>query len=214
MLITLRMTKNPITASPEMTIHQASNIMKQHKIHRLPVLDANKKLIGIISEKDIAQATPSSATTLSVFEINALLDKLTVSKIMTKNPVTIQTDTSIEEAAHLMLDHDFSCLPIMEGDKLVGIVTKHDMFKMILEMFGSRQFGTRVEFLVDDKPGVIAKISTAFAENGMNIVAFGTFAGEKVGTSICTIKVAGSFSEQVRSIITPFVLEVLDIREF
>lgn len=214
MLITLRMTKNPIVASPEMKIHQASNIMKQHKIHRLPVLDSNKKLVGVLSEKDIMLAAPSSATTLSAYEINYLLDKLTVEKIMSKNPVTVQVNTSIEEAAHIMVDHDFSCLPIMDGDTLVGIVTKKDIFKMLLEMMGSRQFGTRVEFLVDDKPGVLAKISTAFAEKGMNIVAFGTFAGDKVGTSICTIKVEGSYSEEVREIITPFVLEVLDIREF
>lgn len=214
MLITLRMTKNPITATPEMTIHQAAKIMKQEGIRRLPVLDSEKKLVGIITEGDINLAAPSAATTLSAYEISYLLDTLTVSKIMSKNPVTVQSDTSIEEAAHVMFDHDFSCLPIMEGDKLVGIVTKKDMFKMLLEMLGSRAFGTRVEFLVEDKPGVIAKISTAFAEKGLNIVAFATFAGDTVGTSICTIKVEGSASEQVREIITPFVLEVIDIREF
>lgn len=214
MLITARMTKNPITASPELTIHQASNIMKQHKIHRLPVLDENKKLVGIISEKDIMLAAPSSATSLSAYEINYLVNKITVNKIMSKNPVSVQVNTSIEEAANIMIDHDFSCLPVMDGDKLVGIVTKKDMFKVLLEMLGSRQFGTRVEFVVDDKPGVIAEISSAFAKNGMNIVAFGTFAGDEVGTSLCTIKVSGSKTDEVREIITPFVMEVLDIREF
>ena len=78
---------------------------------------------------------------------------------MTKDPVTITKDTTVEEAARLMVDQDLSCLPVVEGDKLVGIVSKSDMFKILLELFGARHFGTRLSFLVDDKPGTIAAIS-------------------------------------------------------
>lgn len=214
MLLSLRMTRNPVTATPEMTIKAAAALMKQEKVHRLPVLDSQKRLVGVISEKDILLAAPSPATTLSTYEMNYLLEKLTVQKIMKKDPATVGTDATVEEAARLMVDNDLSCLCVLDGVKLVGIVSKSDLFKMLLEMLGSRQYGTRVEFVVEDRPGVIAKISTALAENGLNIIAFGTFAGEDSSTSICTLKIAGGSKDEVSKIMAPYVKEFLDFREF
>ena len=146
MIIARRMTRNPVTATPDMSIGEASDLMKREKVHRLPVLDKDKNLVGVITEKDILHASPSPASSLSIHEMAYLLSKLTVKKLMTKDPVTISEDTTVEEAARLMSDQDLSCLPVVNGTKLVGIVTKSDMFRILLELFGARHFGVRLSF--------------------------------------------------------------------
>ncbi|HOE83902.1 MAG TPA: CBS domain-containing protein [Sphaerochaeta sp.] len=213
MIIERRMTRNPVTATPDMSIAEASNLMKQEKVHRLPVLDKDKKLVGILTEKDILYATPSPASSLSIHEMAYLLSKLTVKKLMSKNVITITKNTTVEEAARMMVDQDLSSLPVLDGDKLIGIVSKSDMFKILLELFGARHFGVRVSFVVDDKPGTIAKISQALSEAGMDIIAFGTFMGTDPSNAICTVKVQGASMAKVVEIIKPFVNQLLDVRE-
>lgn len=213
MIIERRMTRNPVTATPDMSIAEASTLMKQEKVHRLPVLDKEKHLVGIITEKDILYATPSPASSLSIHEMAYLLSKLTVKKLMSKNVVTITKDTTVEEAARMMVDQDLSSLPVLEGDKLIGIVTKSDMFKILLGLFGARHFGVRVSFVVEDKPGTIAKISQALSEQGIDIITFGTFMGTDPTNAICTIKVQGAPISKVVEIIKPYVSQLLDVRE-
>ncbi|HKL58312.1 MAG TPA: CBS domain-containing protein [Sphaerochaeta sp.] len=213
MIIERRMTRNPVTATPEMSIADASNLMRQEKVHRLPVLDKDKKLVGLLTEKDILYASPSPASSLSIHEMAYLLSKLTVKKLMSKNVVTINKDTTVEEAARMMVDQDLSCLPVLEGDKLIGIVSKSDMFKILLELFGARHFGIRVSFVVEDKPGTIAKISQALSEHNIDIITFGTFMGTDPTNAICTIKVQGASISKVVEIIKPFVSQLLDVRE-
>ena len=213
MIIERRMTRNPVTATPDMSIAEASNLMKQEKVHRLPVLDREKHLVGIITEKDILYATPSPASSLSIHEMAYLLSKLTVKKLMSKNVVTITKDTTVEEAARMMVDQDLSSLPVLEGDKLIGIVTKSDMFKILLELFGARHFGVRVSFVVEDKPGTIAKISQALSEQNIDIITFGTFMGTDPSNAICTIKVQVAPISKVVEIIKPYVSQLLDVRE-
>ena len=213
MIIERRMTKNPVTIGPDANVVEASELMKKEKVHRLPVLDKDKKLVGVISEKDILYATPSPASSLSIHEMAYLLSKLTVRKLMSKDPVTITKDTTVEEAARLMVDQDLSCLPVVEGDRLVGIVSKSDMFKILLELFGARHFGVRLSFLVDDKPGTIASISKAVAEAGWDIISFGTFMGTDPSNAICTIKVEGCSQNDLVHLLRPMVKEILDVRE-
>ena len=151
MIIERRMTKNPVTCTPDMSIQDASDLMTREHVHRLPVLDKGGRLVGVISEKDILKAAPSPASTLSAYETNYLLSKLTVKKIMSRNPVTVTKDTTVEDAATMMVDQDLSCLPVLEDGKLVGIVSKSDLFKMLLETFGARIPGTTISFLVEDQ---------------------------------------------------------------
>ena len=213
MIIARRMTRNPVTATPDMSIGEASDLMKREKVHRLPVLDKDKNLVGVITEKDILHASPSPASSLSIHEMAYLLSKLKVKDLMTRDVVTITEDTTVEEAARLMVDQDLSCLPVVEGDKLVGIVSKSDMFKILLELFGARHFGTRLSFLVDDKPGTIAAISKAVAEKGWDIISFGTFMGTDPSNAICTIKVEGCGQNDLVQLLRPMVKEILDVRE-
>ncbi len=213
MLISTRMETNVVSATPDMTIQVADSLMKQEKIHRLPVLDAHNRLVGIVSEKDILKATPSPISTLSAYEMNALLSQLTVAKIMKKNPVTISKDASVEEAARIMIDENISCLPVLDGKKLVGIVSKTDMLKMVLEMLGTRVYGITAECLLENKPGVLAKLSDALAKQNIQIVSFVVLNGPDPSKAHCTIKVQGPNKKAFTEIIKKYVAEVIDVRD-
>ncbi len=211
MIIVDRMKKNPATASPDMSISDASAKMKAEKVHRLPVLDDAKHLVGVISEKDILLAAPSPASTLSTYEINYLLSRLKVKNIMSRNPVTITKETTIEEAVKLMVDNDLSCLPVMDDGYLAGIVSKSDLFKILLEMLGAKHTGIRVEALVTDKVGVVAGLSEKFTAEGINILSLGTMDGPTESKRILTFKLENATIDQVKAIMEP-VSESLDIR--
>lgn len=214
MIIGRRMTLNPVTATPDMSVAEASALMKRERVHRLPVLDKERKLVGIITEKDILYASPSPVSTLSIHEMAYLLSELLVKKLMTKDVVTITKNTTVEEAARLMVDQDLSSLPVLdEGGKLIGIVSKSDLFKILLELFGARHWGVRISFLVEDKPGTIATITSLLAENEVDIISFGTFMGTDSSNAVCTIKMQGIDKNKAVDLIKPFVMEVLDVRE-
>lgn len=213
MTVKRMMKKNPITTTAETSIVDVADILKENHIHRLPVLDKKGKLIGVITEKDILHASPSPVSSLSVYEMPYMLSRLKVSNLMTKNVRTIDPDTTVEEAAKIMVDDDLSCLPVIEGDKLVGIVSKSDMFKVLYELFGSLVKGTRVTFLFNQRSGEISRLSTALANKGFDIISIGTFVdkGEKDGV-LTTIKVRTENSEGVLEVLRPIVKEILDVR--
>lgn len=213
MIIERRMTRNPVTANPDMSVSDASALMKREKVHRLPVLDKDKKLVGIITEKDILYASPSPVSTLSIHEMAYLLSQLTVKKLMTRDVVTIDKNITVEEAARLMVDQDLSSLPVLENGKLIGIVSKSDLFKILLELFGARHYGVRLSFLVEDKPGTIAEITSLLASNNVDIIAMGTFMGTDSTNAVCTIKMQGITMDKAIDLVKPMVLEILDIRE-
>lgn len=213
MIIERRMTRNPVTCSPELSLADATTLMKHEKVSRLPVLDKERHLVGIITEKDILYASPSPATSLSIHEMAYLLSKLTVAKLMQKKVVTIDKNTTVEEAARTMVDQDLSCLPVIENNKLIGIITKTDMFKILLELFGARHFGVRVSYIVEDKPGTIAHITAALEKKGIDIISFATFMGPDPSNSILTMKVQGASMAEIIEIIKPFVTQILDVQE-
>jgi CBS domain-containing protein len=107
-------------------------MMKDNHIRRLPVVDG-EKLVGIVTIADVLQAEPSSATTLSIFELNYLLAKVTIDQIMARDVVTVSASATIREAAKLMLDRDIGALPVIESDKLAGIITESDIFRVLIE---------------------------------------------------------------------------------
>jgi len=148
MIVEKRMTRNPITVHPDTTVIDAQALMRREKISRLPVVDRNGRLVGIVSEKDLIYASPSRASTLDVYEMNFLLSKLTVETVMTKKVITIDGDTPVEDAARIMVDNDIGGLPVMKGNTLVGIITESDIFKMFLELFGTREKGLRVTLMI------------------------------------------------------------------
>ncbi len=188
-------------------------MMKREKIHHLPVLDKDEKLVGIVTEKDLLYASPSVATTLSVYEMTSLLAKLHVDKVMTRNVVTITEDVPLEEAARIMADRRIGGLPIMRGPTLVGMITESDLFRIFIELFGARQRGVRISLTMPNETGELAKIAAVVAGAGGNIIALGTFLGDDPGSGRCTLKVDGVPKEKLVSALAAVVRSVDDVRE-
>ncbi len=127
------MTSPVITIAPSAPISSAHQIMKRSAVRRLPVVE-DDRLVGIITIGDVREASPSDATTLSIWELNYLWAQLTVEKIMTREVLTATSDMNIVDAAQIMLEHKVSGLPVVEGkDKLVGVVTESDIFRMLIK---------------------------------------------------------------------------------
>ncbi|MDD5468739.1 MAG: CBS domain-containing protein [Anaerolineales bacterium] len=201
-----------ITVSPETSVPDALALMHKEKIRRTPVVKGGK-LVGIVSEKDLLNASPSPATSLSIWEMNYLLSKLAVSEVMTTNVYTVTEDTPIEEAARIMADYKVGGLPVVRDGAVVGIITETDLFKILLEMMGAREAGVRVSALVHEERGQIAKLSQAIASAKGNIVAFGQFAGTDPSNRLVTFKIAGLKKEELKSLIQPMVIEITDLRD-
>ncbi len=125
------MTPDPITIAPNTTLPEANRLMKECGIRRLPVVDKGR-LVGIVTLGDVREASPSAATSLSIYELNYLLARLTVEKIMTRDPIVITPETSIEAAARLMLEHKIGGLPVVDEGKVVGIITESDIFRLLV----------------------------------------------------------------------------------
>jgi acetoin utilization protein AcuB len=194
-----------------MPIVDALNMMKREGIRRTPVVK-DGKLIGIVSDKDLMNASPSPATSLSVWEINYLLTKVTVKDVMTKDVLTVKEDTPIEIAARIMADNKIGGLPVMREGTVVGIITETDLFKIFLELMGAREIGVRVTALVHEEKGQLARITQAIAEQDGNFIAFGQFSGEDPTNRLVTFKVDGVDEAKVKELITPMVEELIDIR--
>lgn len=211
MLVGERMSKPVITIPPDMPITDALNLMKKEHIRRAPVTK-NSKLVGIVSDKDLLNASPSPVTTLSIWEMNYLLSKVTVSEVMTNNVMTVTEDTPIEQAARIMADNKIGGLPVLRDGHVVGIITETDLFKVFLELLGAREQGVRVTALIDDQPGQLANITEAISTRKGNFISFGQFSSGKTNTKMVTFKVRGLSLEEVKTIISPVVKDILDIR--
>ena len=206
-----RMSHPVITIPPEMPVVEAIDLMKREHIRRAPVMK-DGKLVGIVSDKDLLNASPSTATTLSVWEINYLISKILVKDVMTKKVITITEDTPIEEAARIMVDSKIGGMPVMRGEAIVGMITETDLFKVFSELLGARHMGVRVTALIKDEPGQIARITKAIANKDGNILAFGQVAGEDTSNWMVVFKVDGLDEAQVRGLVEPLVLRLVDVR--
>jgi acetoin utilization protein AcuB len=212
MLVGMRMTFPVITVHPEMSLVEAFNLMKQSHIRRTPVVK-DGILVGIVSDKDLLNASPPPATSLSVWEMNFLLSKITIREVMTSNVLTVTEDTTIEEAARIMVDNKIGGLPVVSGEKVVGIITETDLFKVYLEMTGAREPGVRVTCLIPEQRGQLARLTQAIAIEGGNFVAFGQYTGKIHPLDrLLTFKVTDISKEAVIQAINPYILKIIDIR--
>ncbi len=213
MLVKERMSHPVITIHPETLMQESLNMMHKEHIRRLPVVDKRGRLVGIVSESDLLHASPSDATSLSIWEMNYLISKVTVDKLMTREVITITDDTPLEDAARIMADKKIGGLPVVRDNKVVGIITETDLFKIFLEMLGATEPGVRLAALVPDVPEELSQLSKVIYDIGGHIVAMGTFLGESSENREVIMKVYGVDAQSLRDAIEPFVEQIVDIRE-
>ncbi|NLT74418.1 MAG: CBS domain-containing protein [Chloroflexi bacterium] len=213
MLVKERMSRHPITIRPDTPLNEALRIMRDEKVRRLPVVDKAGTLVGIVLEKDLLYASPSPATSLSVYELNYLVSRIKVEGLMTRDVVTVAEDCSLEEAARIMADNNIGGLPVMRDGTLVGMITESDLFKVFLELLGARDWGIRVTVRVPDQRGMLARLAQAISTTGADIVALSTFWGDDPSNREIVIKVQGIDQQEMRRIVDSLGAVLVDIRE-
>jgi len=213
MLVKERMSHPVITIKPEIPIMEAHELMQKEHIRRLPVINKHKRLVGIVSEKDLLHAEPSDVTSLDVWELHYMLSKIIVKEVMTRDVITITENTPLEEAARIMADNKIGGLPILRDDRVVGIITETDLFKIFLEMLGARERGIRLTVLVTNSSEGLVQLAKVVFDIGGNILSLGTFLGESCDNREVTMKVAGVSTNVLKEAIEPFVERIVDINE-
>jgi len=198
------MTPDPVTITFQDTIADAFALLREKKIRRLPVLDKGK-LVGIMTERDLREVSPSPATSLSIFEINYLLSKMTIGKAIKKQKlITIGPDAYVEEAALLMREYGIGALPVVEYDRLVGIITESNIFDAFIEIMGLNEPGTRLNLEAEDRPGELAKIVDTIFKHGGDVSHLAVF-----GKSTLVIQLR---NEEAGSIVEDLVKKGLTVK--
>ncbi len=213
MLVGERMTHPVITVRANVPIMDAYELMKNEKIRQLPVVDQKGNLVGMLSEREILHASPSKATSLSVWEMNYLMSRVTVDEIMTSEVVTVDVETPLEEAARILAENKLGGLPVMRDGRLAGIVTETDLFKIFLELFGAHEPGIRMTVLVPNQPGELSKLTSTIYKAGGNILALGTSRGEDTNTVELTMKIEGVGKTSLREAVKGQVRKIIDMRD-
>jgi len=173
MFVRMWMTTELATVAPDTPIMDANSLMKEKQIRRLPVVDKRGHLVGIITQGDIQEASPSDATSLSIWELNYLLARMTVSESMTGRDelVIISPDDPIEEAATLMRQRKVGGIPVVKDDKLVGIITESDLFEVMRKLMGIDRGGTRLTLELEDEPGALVEALSVIKEHQTNVLS-------------------------------------------
>ncbi|MEW6386536.1 MAG: CBS and ACT domain-containing protein [Thermodesulfobacteriota bacterium] len=171
MLVKDWMTSDPVAISDDTSMMKAIHLMKQNQFRRLPVLHQGQ-LVGIVSDRDLKEASPSKATTLDVHELYYLLAELQVKDIMTRQPVTVSPEDTVEHVAQLMLEHTISGMPVLNDQgELVGIITQSDVFRAFMHITGIQQGGVQFALRLEDRPGLIKEVVDLLRARGARFVS-------------------------------------------
>lgn len=162
------MTRKVVYISPDTTVAHAADIMREQGLHRLPVIE-NDKLVGLVTEGTIAEASPSKATSLSIYEMNYLLNKTKIKDVMIRKVITVSQYASLEDAIYLMLKNKVGILPVVDNEQVYGVITDRDIFKAFLGVSGYGEEGVRARFVTEDEVGVLEHIVRLLVEENLNI---------------------------------------------
>jgi acetoin utilization protein AcuB len=207
------MTQNPVVVTPKTSIEEAIRLTREKRIRHLPVVKQDDKLVGIVTQSDLLQASPSPATSLSIWEINFLLAKMQVREAMTERVIVVEEECPLEEAALVMAEHKIGCLPVVQGKRLVGIITETDLFNIFTEQLGARKAGVRLTLLVKDQRGELARLSGRIADLGGNIIRLTTLPAKDPAQQIVTVKVEDVPEVTLIESLASLVVQVLDARQ-
>ena len=201
------MTRKVVYISPDTTIAHAADLMREQDLHRLPVIE-NDKLVGLVTEGTIAEASPSKATSLSIYEMNYLLNKTKVKDVMIKDVITVSAYASLEDATYLMYKNKVGILPVVDNDQLYGVITDRDIFAAFLQVSGYGEEGVRARFIVENKAGELGKIIRLVSDKEYNIVSTVQIA-TKSGKVVIELQIEGKVDlEEVRSLFEDAGIEV------
>lgn len=176
MNVAKRMKRNPVFVDEGDSMKKAMDLLKEHEIRHLPVLRDGERLVGILSERDIKQASPSPATALEIREIYYLLDKVKVKQIMTRRPYTVSSSAPIEDAALIIREKKIGCLPVVDDGKLVGILTETDIIDAFIAGMGVNGPGYRIELVLQNRPGKLLELLKLLKDFDANVVSVATAA--------------------------------------
>jgi acetoin utilization protein AcuB len=191
MLVEDRMTSDPVTITVNTSLKDALELVRSKSFRHLPVLDEDGGLVGIVTEKSLVYASPTPTTTLSVFEVDFVLSRTKVGQVTQGPVITVRPDLPIEEAARVMIDHRIGCLPVVEDEKLVGIISDTDIFRVFAEGLGGGHPSLRITVVVPEKVGSLAQITSRVAALGGNIHSLGTFWGDRPEDRVIAFRLEG-----------------------
>ena len=160
------MNPNVITVDADDSMLDATKLLKEHNIRHLPVLEKGK-LVGVITDRDLKRAAPSDATALEAHELLYLIANIKVREIMTRNPITVPYNYTIEEAAELLLQARISGMPVVDKDgEVIGTITQTDLFKVLISLTGVGKKGVQFAFLLEDRAGSIKDVADVIRAYG------------------------------------------------
>lgn len=201
MIVANWMSSPAIALRREDSIATAVSLMRQKRIRRIPIVDDSGALVGIVSDRDLKEVSPSRASTLDIWELHYVLDRLKLGDIMTKKPWTVKPDTPIEKAALLMMQKRVEGLPVLDdGRKLAGIITEGDVFRALVELTGVGKHRVRISLLVPDEPGSIREVADVCRAQGARIHSvLGSYAKVPEGKRELVMRVQGPGVEELRA---------------
>ena len=171
MLVRNWMSKKVVTVDVEASMVEATRLLKEHDIRMLPVVKKGT-IVGVVTDRDLKRASASDANTLEIHELLYLLTTVKVRDIMTKHPLTVPFDYTIEEAAEIMLKNKISGLPVVDHDgQLVGMITQSDIFRVVISLTGLAGRGIQFGFLLEDRQGAIQEITELIRDQGGRVVS-------------------------------------------
>ena len=191
MLVEDRMTSDPVTITTNTSLKDALELVRSKSFRHLPVLDEDGGLVGIVTEKSLVYASPTPTTTLSVFEVDYILSRTSVGQVIQGSVITVGPDLPIEEAARVMIDHRIGCLPVVEDEKLVGIISDTDIFRVLVEGLGGGHPSLRITIVVPEKVGSLAQVASRVAALGGNIYSLAIFWGDQPGDRVIAFRLEG-----------------------
>jgi len=216
MLVKDCMTRHPIMISPDVPAAEAQQILAENHIRHLPVAGSGKRLLGLITRQRLA-LKPDELGSLNIWEISRRLSDMTAKKIMlpVAKVYTSAPEKTVERAASIMSDHKVGCLPVLEDDVVVGIITETDLLKAFQIMLGLPADGVRVTVRIPEGVGIFTQVIVAISEKGWPIMGLGSFPTRKQpGLWDTVLKIAGAQVDEVQALLADIPdQKIVDIRE-
>jgi len=212
MLVQDWMAHDPLVVTPATSVAEALWPMGQHRVRHLPVVE-DGELVGIVTQSDLLQASPSSNTSLSAWERSFLLSRMQVDQVMTSKVIVVDEECPLEEAALVMAEHKIGCLPVVRGRRLVGILTETDLFNVLTEQLGARHSGVRMTLAIRDTRGELSRMSARIAAVGGNIIRLTTLPARDPAYQVVTLRVRDAEAAALVDALSGDGVNILDVRE-